>query len=130
MKLLLPVYALTALFAAAAVAEVAELPTGHPPVDHNAIANEAAKNMPAPDLASMNHGQVVSVINTQGYTYIELSQDEKITWVAVPEIEVKAGDRVYYNNGPAMQNFKSRTLDRTFESVIFLGRVVINADAQ
>ncbi|MCU7918919.1 MAG: hypothetical protein KZQ95_11250 [Candidatus Thiodiazotropha sp. (ex Epidulcina cf. delphinae)] len=127
MKLLLPVYALTALFAAAAVAEV---PAGHPPVDHNAIANEAAKNMPAPDLASMSHGEVVSVLNTQGYTYIELSQDKKITWVAVPEIEVKAGDRVYYNDGPAMQNYKSRTLDRTFESVIFLGRVVVNADVK
>ncbi|MCU7905269.1 MAG: hypothetical protein KZQ76_05305 [Candidatus Thiodiazotropha sp. (ex Epidulcina cf. delphinae)] len=125
MKLLLT-YMLAATFATAVLAEV---PAGHPPVDHEAIAKQAAEQ-PMPDLKSMTHGKVVSVLNTQGYTYIELSRDKGTAWVAVPETVVKAGDTVHYKDGPAMQNYKSRTLDRTFPSVIFLSQVIVNADTK
>ena len=69
-----------------------------------------------PELLS---GKVVEILNAGGYTYFALEKDGKKTWVAVSKTEGKVGDIMTFRPGSEMKNFKSKSLDRTFESIIF-----------
>ena len=64
-------------------------------------------------------GKVVEILNAGGYTYFSLEKDGKKTWVAVTKTEGKIGDTMTFKPGSEMVNFKSKSLDRTFESIIF-----------
>jgi hypothetical protein len=64
-------------------------------------------------------GKVVSTMNAAGYTYVEVEENGKKLWVAVMETKVKVGDMVEFPDSPPMQNFQSKTLNRTFEKIIF-----------
>ncbi len=69
-------------------------------------------------------GKVVETMNAGGYTYISLERDGKKTWFAIPETVVKVGQKVTLQPGGEMQNFTSKTLNRTFDSIIFSGGLV------
>jgi hypothetical protein len=68
-------------------------------------------------------GKVVETMNSGGYTYVSLESSGKKTWVAVPETKVKVGQTVTCQPGMVMNNFTSKTLNRTFDSIIFSGGV-------
>jgi hypothetical protein len=72
-------------------------------------------------------GKVVSSVNTDMYTYVEIEQNGKNVWVAAPTVVVKAGDQVRFDDGAVMTNFHSKQLQRTFPSVMFVQRVAIAA---
>jgi hypothetical protein len=63
-------------------------------------------------------------MNSGGYTYVYLDQNGKKTWVAIPQTAVKVGQEVTCQPGMEMKNFTSKTLHRTFESIIFSGGVL------
>jgi hypothetical protein len=52
-----------------------------------------------------------------------VSEGRKEQWIAVNEMEANIGTTYYYQGGLKMTNFKSRELDRVFESVIFLDEI-------
>ncbi len=112
------------LFALLATAVEADTPANHPPVDHKAFIQMSDQT--PPDIDSLDQAEVVSVVETKGYTYIEISRDDEPVWLAVPTTAVTAGDMVYYKNSPVVKNHESRTLNRTFPSVIFLTQVYVN----
>jgi hypothetical protein len=64
-------------------------------------------------------GNVVETMNSGGYTYVCLENSGKKTWVAMPQTKVSVGQQVTCKPGMEMKNFTSKTLKRTFESVIF-----------
>ena len=66
-------------------------------------------------------GKVVETMNAGGYTYVCLEKGGKKTWVAVPEMKATVGKNMAFAPGAAMKNFYSKTLDRTFETIIFSG---------
>ena len=73
-----------------------------------------------------NSGTVLSTENAAGYVYIELETDAGETlWLAAPETEVAVADRVAWRGGSIMVNFESRSLDRTFPEILFVGGVCI-----
>lgn len=69
-------------------------------------------------------GRVAETMNSGGYTYVYLDQNGKKTWVAIPQTAVKVGQEVTCQPGMEMKNFTSKTLHRTFESIIFSGGVL------
>jgi len=73
--------------------------------------------------ADIHEVTVVEVLNAAGYTYLLVSEGRKEQWLAVNEMEVEMGTTYYYQGGLKMTNFKSRELDRVFESVIFLDQI-------
>jgi hypothetical protein len=80
-----------------------------------------AAGMPA------NEGKVLSTLDAPGYTYMELANTEKRFWIAAPTTRVKAGDRVRFERSLVMKNFNSKTLNRTFDEIIFVNSAdVIN----
>ena len=69
-------------------------------------------------------GKVVETMDSGGYTYVCLEKKGKKTWVAVPEMKVKKGQNMSFQPGTEMVNFKSKTLNRTFDRVIFSGGAI------
>lgn len=62
-------------------------------------------------------GTVVEAIKSGGYVYIRLEDD---TWVAANTFAVSEGDDIQYNGAMEMNDFYSKSLDRTFESILFV----------
>jgi transcriptional regulator with PAS, ATPase and Fis domain len=60
------------------------------------------------------------VIQTSGYTYLLLTENGKDYWAAVTRFEAVKGKTYYYKSGMEMQNFKSKELNRVFESIQFI----------
>jgi hypothetical protein len=64
---------------------------------------------------------VAQTINSRGYTYVEAVDDAGVkSWLAMPEVKVTKGDKIEYMETPTLSNFKSKTLNRTFEKITFL----------
>jgi len=66
-------------------------------------------------------GKVVETRDAGGYTYVNLEKDGKQTWAAVPVMKVKVGEELDLEPGAVMTNFTSKSMNRTFESVVFSG---------
>lgn len=83
----------------------------------------AATGTPAPAPAGELTGRVAETMDSGGYTYIALDVGGKRIWAAGPETEVSVGDTVSIPKGMEQRNFHSNTLDRTFESILFVGAI-------
>jgi hypothetical protein len=64
-------------------------------------------------------GKVVEVLDGGTYSYFCLEKEGKKTWIAVPKMHAKVGDELTFKPGNEMTNFTSKTLNRTFEKIIF-----------
>jgi hypothetical protein len=72
-----------------------------------------------------NEGKVLSTLDAPGYTYMELASTEKKFWIAAPTTRVKVGDRVRFEQSLVMKNFNSKTLNRTFDQIIFVNSATV-----
>jgi hypothetical protein len=89
----------------------------------------AAPAQPAAAAADLPHqGKVLSTIDVSQYTYIEVAQGAKVLWLAAPSLAVKKGNTIRFEDGAAMSNFRSASLNRTFPTILFVGRVAIVPD--
>ena len=91
-----------------------------------AITDIAAAAAPA---AKPLQGKVVETMNSGGYTYLRLQQGSEDVWVAIPETKVAKGQQVTCLPGMTMTDFKSKTLGRTFETIIFSSGLKENGQA-
>lgn len=62
-------------------------------------------------------GVVLETTNASRYTYVQINTGTETIWAAGPVFEVKVGDRVTVEGGMVAKNFKSKTLNRSFESL-------------
>jgi hypothetical protein len=64
---------------------------------------------------------VTETMNSGGYTYVEAADDKGVKiWMALPETKVAKGDKIEYPEAPPMLNFQSKTLNRTFDKILFI----------
>jgi hypothetical protein len=96
----------------------AGMPAGHPPLPGKAPDQNAAGAKPAA-AATKLAGKVVETMDAGGYTYLCLEKDGKKTWAAVPTMKAVVGNEIELSPGVEMKKFSSKTLNRTFESIIF-----------
>lgn len=80
----------------------------------------------AAQAAPLVRGKVLETMNAADYTYIHVASDAGDIWAAGPRTAVKVGDRVEFPSGTEMKSFHSSTLDRTFESIQFVDRIVVS----
>ncbi len=66
-------------------------------------------------------GEVVESMNSGGYTYARVESDGKSVWAAGPETTLDTGTEVTFSTKMPMQGFHSETLDRTFDTLYFVG---------
>jgi hypothetical protein len=83
------------------------------------VAEDPALAAPVPE--GMVRGTVLETMDSGGYTYVLLDTGESEEWHATQQSTVSVGDVVQTSRGMAMQQFNSKTLDRTFEVIYFSG---------
>lgn len=86
---------------------------------------ESAKADAMQEAELSRNGKVLSSIEAGMYTYIELAENGKTIWIAAPTIKVKKDDKIRFSDGAIMSNYYSKNLNRTFESVLFVGKAVV-----
>jgi len=72
--------------------------------------------VPAAD-GGVTVGTVAETMESGGYVYIKLEDGQ---WIAANRFPVAKGDKIQYSGAMEMNNFHSNTLDRTFESILFV----------
>jgi uncharacterized cupredoxin-like copper-binding protein len=71
-------------------------------------------------------GKVLSTIDVPTYTYVEVSQGKQTIWLAATTTPVKKGDTVRFDDGMKMTNFYSKSLKRSFPSILFVSHLVVD----
>lgn len=70
-------------------------------------------------------GKVIESMSSGGYSYINLQKKSggKV-WIAVPEAKIAVGQQISFKEGLVMTNFQSKTLKRSFDSIIFSDGII------
>ena len=85
------------------------------------VAENPALTAPVP--AGMLRGTVLETADSGGYTYVLIETSQDPIWAAGPQTTVKVGDVVQISQGMPMNEFTSKTLDRTFEVLYFVNAI-------
>ncbi len=75
-----------------------------------------------------NTGTVMSNQMAGGYSYLEVDVDGAVFWLATSVSGAKPGDRVAWKDHAVMTNFKSKALDRDFDQILFVDRVMAESE--
>jgi hypothetical protein len=81
-------------------------------------APKPAAAAPGPALVTVT-GTVLETMDAAEYTYLRLKTATGETWAAVSKSKVATGDTVTVTNAMMMEGFKSNTLNRTFDKILF-----------
>ena len=81
--------------------------------------------MSGPAVQLTQEATVLSTISVPEYSYIEAAQGKKTVWLAATTVAVKKGDVIRFDDGMVMNNFYSKTLKRTFPSIVFVNSVAV-----
>lgn len=79
---------------------------------------------PAPNPQTSSKGKVHAVLQSGGYTYVQIGSAAG-SWLAAPTTRIKEGDVVVWSPGTTMKNFTSKTLNRTFTEIQFLSGIKV-----
>jgi hypothetical protein len=112
---------LITLFSTSASAVYAEqqIPANHPKI-------ELPAQTTTHEHTNQISGKVLESMNSGGYSYINLQKkDGGKVWVAVPETKITVGDQMSFKEGLVMTNFQSKTLKRSFDSIIFSNGILL-----
>jgi len=74
-------------------------------------------------------GKVLETMSGGGYTYALVEKEGVKTWVALPKTNIAAGDEIACRPGMIMRNFRSTSLNKTFEQIVFSNGVTITASS-
>ncbi|TAK45005.1 MAG: nucleotide-binding protein [Betaproteobacteria bacterium] len=78
----------------------------------------AAGTPPAPQ-GRVFKGQVLEVKDVDAYSYLRLRTQDGEIWAAVTKAPVRKGAEVTIENAMVMNNFRSPSLNRTFDRIVF-----------
>lgn len=59
-------------------------------------------------------------MDANNYTYLKVKEDDKSYWIAVTKMEINPGENISYSKFMEMKDFKSESLNKTFESILFV----------
>jgi len=71
--------------------------------------------------AMMISGKVTESRDVSGYTYVEVDTGKQKVWAAGPVTKLKVGDKVSFSSGMPVENYHSKTLERDFTLIYFVG---------
>lgn len=99
----------------------------------NNDAKEGQSSSEAPQVvaeATGISGAVTETMDASGYTYVSVDTGSEMLWIAGPKTQVKVGDEVFIPEGSPINNFESKTLGRTFETILFASSIMVGGAEQ
>lgn len=85
--------------------------------------NEQSEQKPNKSKEFAHTVKVEDVVQVSSYTYLNVDENGKKYWIAVPKAEFDKGEILYFNNYMEMKNFKSSELDKVFDTILFVDYV-------
>jgi len=83
-----------------------------------------SNSTPTPESEAIAHtGTVLETMDSRGYTYIRVEEKDTKFWIALPQTEVKVGEKISFYEQMLMENFTSQSLNRTFDRILFVGAI-------
>jgi hypothetical protein len=67
--------------------------------------------------------KIDEVIQGKTYTYLNVTEGDMKYWIATAKQPIEAGMTMYYDQGLEMKEFTSKEVDRTFDSIWFVGKL-------
>ena len=74
--------------------------------------------------AEMHTAVVQEVIQATSYTYMKVKEADNEFWIAVTKRQIEPGATISFADALEMTNFPSKDLQRTFEKIYFVSRIV------
>lgn len=87
-----------------------------------AVMNELNQSVSAKQ-KNLPQGVITETMNVSGYTYFRFEADGKKTWAATSTMELSKGDKVVLTRSFPMHSFKSKSLNRTFDEILFVSEL-------
>ena len=72
-----------------------------------------------------NTGKVLETMDASIYTYVQVTGAKGPVWIAASKTPVAKGNIISYPDGAVMTNFTSKSLNRTFDSIIFVDKIKV-----
>lgn len=69
---------------------------------------------------SVHNVLVEEKIDASTYSYLKVNENNNSYWIAVNKMDINPGEYVMFSKAMEMQNFKSETLGRTFDRILFV----------
>ena len=63
--------------------------------------------------------KITQTLSSGGYTYMKVQEGKNNYWVAMTQRDAKVGQEISFEEQGWMKNFKSKTLNRTFDDILF-----------
>ena len=103
------------------VDKTAPRPAEHPqPVHGRGEMPDAPPPQGAAGPPKIVKGEIVETMDASRYTYVHLQDDSgEAIWAAIPKAALEVGGRVEIVQSLVMKDFESKTLKRTFPSIVF-----------
>ncbi len=73
---------------------------------------------------SIRKAVVQEVVQATSYTYLKVKEADSDFWIAITKREIEAGETISFAGGLEMKNFESKSLQRTFETIYFVDKIV------
>ena len=80
------------------------------------------------DEPEIHKGIVQDVLHVREYSYILILEDGQEKWLAAPITNVERGGTYYYSKTMEMQNFESKELNKSFETLYFIEKISATED--
>lgn len=101
-------------------------PEAMPPHYPGHLPSDMLLPLKAPAPAELpNRGKVLSLVQTDSYAFIEVGAKAGNQWIAAPLVPMQVGDTIGYSDGSVMHDFYSKTLGRSFPSLLFADHVAV-----
>lgn len=94
---------------------------------------QQAQELPpkAPTSSTSMHEIIAKeVIQAKSYTYVRGDENGNEVWIAILKRDVEIGKTYYYGQSMEMKGFKSKELERTFDSILFLEGISDSPDGK
>jgi hypothetical protein len=83
------------------------------------LAGETPAPASIPPASAVVKGEILEIKDVESYTYLRLKTKDGETWAAVNKTPVKKGAEVTIENVIVMNNFESKSLKKTFPTILF-----------
>jgi hypothetical protein len=80
---------------------------------------------PSSGAPSVSQGVVQETMDSGGYTYIQVKAGDASVWLAAPQTPVEKGATISWDGAMPMRQFTSKTLNRTFDEILFVGGIKV-----
>lgn len=79
--------------------------------------------------AEVLQGVAKEVQQTGNYTYLLINSGANDFWIAVPRMDASVGTKYYFIENMKMENFQSKELNKSFETILFVQKISTNPSA-